>query len=126
MGVTRGVTLGVTVVVDVAVGVAVGVADGLPVGVAVGVGVGGAPDCAQYLPPLSKSSERSLRPPQMIISLPVQIPVWPIRAAGAFVVLVAIHVSLPGLYLPPVSKVLLSSVPPHTIISLPVQTAVCK
>ena len=67
--------LGVTVAVEVAVGVAVGVTDGLPVGVAVGVGVGVAPDCAQYLPPLSKSLKNSLSPPHTIISLPVQIAV---------------------------------------------------
>jgi hypothetical protein len=42
------------------------------------------------------------------------------------VVLVAIQLLVPGLYLPPVLKMLkLSSNPPQTIISLPVQTAVC-
>jgi hypothetical protein len=35
-------------------------------------------------------------------------------------------VSVPGLYLPPVSKPFPLSNPPQTIISLPVQTAVCK
>ncbi len=40
--------------------------------VAVGVGVGvGAPDCAQYLPPVSKKLISSGLPPQTIISLPV-------------------------------------------------------
>jgi hypothetical protein len=41
------------------------------------------------------------------------------------VVLVAIQLSVVGLYLPPVLKVLELSDPPQTIISLPVQTAVC-
>jgi hypothetical protein len=40
--------------------------------VAVGVGVGlGAPDCAQYFPPVFKTPE-PFTPPQTIISLPVQ------------------------------------------------------
>src|SRR6478735_5155145 len=40
--------------------------------------------------------------------------------------LVAIQLFVPGLYLPPVLKILkLSSNPPQRIISLPVQTAVC-
>jgi len=37
-------------------------------------------------------------------------------------VLVAVQLSVPGLYLPPVFKLL----PPQTIISLPVHTAVCS
>jgi hypothetical protein len=41
-------------------------------------------------------------------------------------VLVAVQLSVLGLYLRPVLKTLpLVSCPPHTIISLPVQTAVC-
>jgi hypothetical protein len=39
-------------------------------------------------------------------------------------VLVSVQVSLLGLYLPPVSKIVLMLVPPQTIISLPVHTAV--
>jgi hypothetical protein len=46
------------------------------------------------------------------------------RADGAFVVLVVAHVSVLGSYLPPVFKALLLN-PPQTIISLPLQTAVC-
>ena len=46
-----------------------------------------------------------------------------LRAPGALVVLVAVQLSVLGLYLPPVSKIL-PSYPPQTIISLPVQTAV--
>jgi hypothetical protein len=41
------------------------------------------------------------------------------------VVLVAVQLSVPGLYLPPVFKTLLPSYPPQTNISLPVHTAVC-
>ena len=39
--------------------------------------------------------------------------------------LVAVQLSMPGLYLPPVFETLLPSNPPQTIISLPVQTAGC-
>ena len=46
------------------------------------------------------------------------------RASGALVVLVAVQLSVPGLYLPPVFKSVPLSIPPQTIISLPVQTAV--
>ena len=87
--------LGVAVVVGVPVGVAVAVA------VAVGLGVG--PDCAQYLPPLLRRPPVPC-PPQTIISLPVQTAVGCSRASGASVVLVAIQLSVPGLYLPPVLK----------------------
>ncbi len=45
-------------------------------------------------------------PPQTIISLPVQTAVCELRAPGAFVVLVAVQVSVLGLYLPPVFKLL--------------------
>jgi hypothetical protein len=43
---------------------------------------------------------------------------------GALVVVVATQLSVSALYLPPVLKKLKPSVPPHTIISLPVHTAV--
>src|SRR5438309_1737179 len=69
-----------------------------------------------YLPPVFKSP----KPPQMIISLPVQTAVWPYRPEGES--LVATHVSVLGLYLPPVLKK--AGLPPQTIISVPVQTAV--
>jgi hypothetical protein len=42
------------------------------------------------------------------------------------VVLVAVQLSVLGLYLPPVFRKLLLSNPPQTIISFPVQTAVCR
>ena len=98
-------------------------APGVAVGVGVGVGVG--PECAQYLPPVSRSPWPPNHPPQTIISLPVQTAVWEYRGSGALVVLVAVQVFVLGWYRPPVSKEpLLSGVPPQTIISLPVQTAV--
>ena len=65
-------------------------------------------------------------PPHTIISLPVHTAVWPERALGALVVLVAVQLSVLGLYLPPVLKWLPLLFPPQTIISVPVQTAVCK
>ena len=40
--------------------------------------------------------------------------------------LVAVQLFVPGLYLPPVFNKNWLSCPPHTIISLPVHTAVCK
>jgi hypothetical protein len=43
---------------------------------------------------------------------------------GAFVVLVAVQLSVVGLYLPPVFRPLLPVNPPHTIITLLLQTAV--
>jgi hypothetical protein len=55
----------------------------------------------------------------MIISLLVQTDVVRPRPAGTPVVLVAVQLSVPGLYLPPV----LLPPPPQMIISLPVQTA---
>ena len=73
-----------------------------------------------YLPPVLVSGN----PPQMIISLPVQIAVGRYRAEGALVVLVAVHLSVLGLYLPPVLNCPLPSAPPQTIISLLVHTAV--
>ena len=123
-GVSVAVAVGVTVTVAVAVGMAVAVglavAVGVAVAVAVGVGVGVAPpDCAQYLPPVLRTLPTDL-PPQTIISVPVQTAVCCNRATGTLVVLVAVQLSLPGLYLPPVSnKIELVPIPPQTIISLP-------
>jgi hypothetical protein len=87
-----------------------------------GVGVGVTPDWAQYLPPVFVKWEPSF-PPHTIISLPVHTAVCEYRALGALVVLVAVQLSVAGLYLPPVSTM---PPPPQTIISLPVQTAVCE
>jgi hypothetical protein len=55
-----------------------------------------------YLPPVFKKTKLSPSPPQTIISLPVQTAVWRYRAAGAFVVLVAVQLSISGWYFPPV------------------------
>ena len=95
---------------------------GLGVIIAVAVGVG-APIWAQYLPPVSKVFKLPPAPPQAIISLPVHTAMWEKRAAGALVVLVAVQLSVPGSYRPPVFKRPPPLSPPQTIISLPVQTA---
>ena len=92
-------------------------------GLAVGVGVGVGPDSAQYLPPVFNPV--GLAPPQTIISVLVHTAVGTYRAVGASVVLVAVQLSRPGLYLPPVLKIVGGFHPPQTIISLPVHTAEC-
>ena len=74
-----------------------------------------------YLPPVFRKLPGA-RPPQTIISLPLQTAVWYDRAVGALAKLVAVQLSVLGLYLPP----LVSLVAPQTIISVPVQTAVCS
>ena len=113
----------VAVAVDVGVEEAVLVAVDVGLGVAVGVGVG-VPDCAQYLPPVL-NLPRTPPPPQIIISLPVQTAVCKVRGSGALMMLVAVQLSLPGLYLPPVLRTTGKPwSPPQTIISLPVHTAV--
>ena len=45
---------------------------------------------------------------------------------GALVKLVAVQLSVLGLYLPPVFTMMILPSPPQTIISLPVHTALCK
>ena len=79
-----------------------------------------------YLPPVFKYEVWSLYPPQTIISLPVHTALCHFRADGALEVLVATQLSVLGLYLPPVfiSPPQSLALPPQTIISLPVQTAV--
>ena len=60
--------------------------------------------CAgSYRPPVSNEVVPS-RPPHTTISLPVHMAEWPVRAEGAVLVLVAVHVSATGLYRPPVCK----------------------
>jgi hypothetical protein len=111
----------------VSTGLAVGEGLGEPLGVAVAVTVAvgvGAPAWAQYLPPVSKVFKLPPAPPQAIISLPVHTATWEKRAAGALVVLVAVQLSVPGSYRPPVFKKPPPLPPPQTIISLPVHTAV--
>ena len=56
-----------------------------------------------YLPPVFKSLDRHIRPRRSFhcrSTLPCGEP----RAEGALVVLVAVQLSVPGLYLPPVFK----------------------
>jgi hypothetical protein len=48
------------------------------------------------------------------------------RPEGALLKLVAVQLSVLGLYLPPVFIMIMLPSPPHTIISLPVHTAVCR
>jgi len=100
VGVDVGVTVGVCVAVGVAVAVAVSVAVAVAATVGVGVGVE-EPDCAQYLLPVLKTLTL-LYPPQTTISPPVQTAVCQKRAAGTPLVLVAVQLSMPGSYLPPV------------------------
>ena len=109
MGVSLGVELTVAVAVAVAVAVGVEVAVGVAVAVAVGEGIGvgvGLGAAAQYLPPVSETPPRPA-PPQtiiLLISLPVQIAVCENLPSGALVVLVAVQLSVMGLYLPPLLK----------------------
>src|SRR4029453_5661628 len=90
----------------------------------------GEPDCAQYPPPVFKEVSQKwipvlVHPPQTTISLPLHTAVGPIRAEGALVVLVAVQLSVPGSYRPPVFKLFKKAPPPRRIISLPVHTALC-
>jgi hypothetical protein len=100
VAVAVGVAVGVTLAVGVVVGVPLGVV--VAVGVDVGVGVGVGPDCAQYLPPVTKSLP--LKPPQTIISFPLHTAVCEPLPCGALLVLVAAQLSELGSYLPPVFK----------------------
>ena len=75
-----------------------------------------------YRPPVFRATP--LPPPQTIISLPVQTAVWKNRPLGAPVVLVAVQLSVTGLYLPPLAGNPETPSPPQTIISLPLQTVV--
>src|SRR3990170_221882 len=78
------------------------------------------------MPPLSRYDWVSLlpRPPQTIISAPVQTAVCSARPAGAPAVEVGIQESDAGSYRAPVFWPSAPVSPPHTIISVPVQTAV--
>jgi hypothetical protein len=62
--------------------------------VPVGVDVGGA--CAQYLAPVLPPAS----PPQMIMSLQLQIAVWYSQAEGAQLMLVGVQLFSAGLYRP--------------------------
>ena len=58
-----------------------------------------------YLPPLFTTPlGKETNPPQTIISRPVHTAVWPNRGAGALAVLVAVQLSVLGLYLPPLFR----------------------
>jgi hypothetical protein len=78
---------------------------------------------ALYFPPVLKSiGGQQKTPPQTIISLPLHTAARESRGEGALLVLIADQLSAIGLYLPPVFVSLkVESVPPHTIISLPLQ-----
>jgi hypothetical protein len=81
---------------------------------------------ALYRPPVLKSvTGQQKTPPQTIISAPVHTAVCESRGDGALVKLVAIQLSVLGLYLPPLfESPNVSSTPPQTIISLPLHTPV--
>ena len=82
-----------------------------------------------YAPPPGRALLR-LRPPQMIISEPVQVALCQVRLLGAPTVLMLFQLPLeklePGVKMPPVSVLELAfqlNCPPQTIICVPVQTA---
>ena len=79
-----------------------------------------------YLPPVFTNGEPVVFPLQTIIRLSKSshTAVCQYRPAGAFLVVVAVQLSLLGSYLPPVFTPQQPTAPPHTIISVPVQTAV--
>ena len=79
---------------------------------------------AQYLPPVFKSRAVNSAPDDHF-AVRSTLLCETVRAAGALVVLVAVQLSVLGSYLPPVFKWSEPSVPPQTIISLPVHTAAC-
>ena len=64
--------------------------------------------------------------PKQSFHCPSTLPCDSIEQSGALVVLVAVQLSVLGLYLPPVfeDRKMATGTPPQTIISLPVQTAV--
>ena len=74
-----------------------------------------------YLPPELSLPDPPV-PPQIIICEPVHKAALLYLAAGAPEVSVAAQLSVHGLYLPPVFRYMPSS-PPHTIIRVPVHTA---
>jgi hypothetical protein len=90
-------------------------------------GAGGCPSVrARLVTPASIQKIQVIPSTQMIISLLVQTDVGKPRADGALVVLVAVQLSVPGLYFPSSFKAMPPKNPPQTIISLPDQTAVCS
>src|SRR5436190_779327 len=82
---------------------------------------------ALYCSAVVGSAKLAVDAAQTSRSSPSQTAVCSVRPVGALVVVVAVQVSVPGLYLPPVfERTKFSSNPPQTIISLPVHTAVCS
>ena len=80
-----------------------------------------------YLPAGVEAMVPAVRRPRRSFRCRSRLLLGPVRAAGALVVLVAVQLSVLGLYLPPVFKYCRCHYhPPQTIISLPVQTAVCS
>ena len=75
-----------------------------------------------YLPPVLKHG--SAAAPDDHFTASPDCRVTRVGHSGALVVLVAVQLSVLGLYLPPVLKKMPLVNPPQTIISLPVQTAV--
>src|SRR6266852_8585063 len=78
-------------------------------------------DTGLYRAPVFKVEESY--PPQIISSVPVQISEQLKRAVGAPFVVICAHVSVMGLYRPPVLSALAPSHPPQRSISDPVHTA---
>jgi len=74
-----------------------------------------------YRAPVFSPKPGEDHPPQMIIFVPVQTEPFVDPAEGAPVVEVAVHASPAGSYRPPEV-----SLPPQTIIRVPVQNAVCS
>ena len=92
---------------------------GVAVGVAVGLG------CAQYLPPVFRKKWAEIiksTPDNHFTAAPDCRVIG--STFGALKPAVAVQLSVPGLYLPPVLNCFCMLVPPQTIMSLPVHTAV--
>ena len=81
--------------------------------------------CWDYISRRCSNRRRRRSPPQTIISLPVHTAVCPDRAFGALVVLVAVQLSVLGLYLPPVLKRCRRHIRPRQSFRCSVHTAVC-
>ena len=90
--------------------------------------VGGAGGCpiirAGIISPASVQDKLVIQSTPYNHSAAVQTAVCKYREEGTLVGLVNVQLFVLGLYLPPVFKGLLLALPPHTIISLPVHTAV--
>ena len=103
VAVELGVEVTVGVAVEVAVGVAVAVAVGVEVAVEVGVGVGVGPVARSISRRCLNCCRNRQSPPDDHFAAGPYCRVTA-RAVGALVVLVAVQLSAPGSYLPPVFK----------------------